>query len=91
LNRILRHSWSIVSITATVATALIIYGVIQHYYRLGAWDAQSALAHRLSRVGMSAVLFSFLTGFLAVLRERPQTYGAVALLLSIVSFAFYVL
>jgi hypothetical protein len=91
MERIGRHVWSIVSITTTIATSSIVYSIIEHYYRLGTWNAHSVLAHKLSRAGMSAVLLSFVTGFVAVFRERPQTYGAIALLLSIVVLHFYVL
>ncbi len=73
--------WNIVSIKTTVAIALIIYGVIQYCYRLGVRDAQSGLARKFSRVGMSATLLSFVTGFIGVLREPQQTYGVAALLL----------
>ena len=54
------------------------------------WHSQSTLAHKLALFGMSTVLVSLVTACVAVFRERPQTYGAVALLISIISFAFYV-
>jgi hypothetical protein len=72
LNHVSQHLWSVVSVTATVVTAVVINVVIQHYYRIGAWDARSQLAHRLAEIGMSMVLFSFVTALVGSYEKDPE-------------------
>ena len=85
-----KHPWSFLSMLISVGTAIVTLILIQYLYRHGSWRPQSSLGSEIQGFGGIAVLLSFVTSLVAIIKERPPAYGLLALLLSAASFFLYV-
>jgi UDP-N-acetylmuramyl pentapeptide phosphotransferase/UDP-N-acetylglucosamine-1-phosphate transferase len=85
-----RHRWSVLSIVITLGTAFVTLAAIQYLYHHGTWRPQSALGGEIDGSGGLAVLISFVLAAIALAKEKPRTYGIIALCLSVLSFLLYV-
>jgi hypothetical protein len=93
ITKISLHRWSAISGAITVTHVLTIYVVVDYLYRRGMWNPDTTgqkVAAELGWLHILSILLAALIAGVAISVERPRTYGAIALLLAVFSFLFYV-
>jgi len=93
ITQISRHKWSAISGGISVVHVLTIYEVVDYYYRRGVWNPESTslkVAVELGWLHICSILVAAFIAGVAISIERPWTYGAIALVLALFSFFFYV-
>jgi hypothetical protein len=82
--------WSRLSILITIGDAILIFALVRYLYWRGLWQTNVSLHTLFGIWGGVAVLFSLMTGIMALVKDASRSYGLVAVCLSIVSIFFYV-
>jgi uncharacterized membrane protein (DUF441 family) len=89
MERVSRYRWALSSIGISVGIALITLAIIQHSFHSGEWKTNSPLGMRVAAVGGVAVVVSFILAVVALFKDESRLVASLALLLSILSVAFY--
>jgi hypothetical protein len=91
LGRITAHKWTILSVITTAIHVSILFAVSNYYYSsYGIRDMYVPPASKIMMpVHYYGILVALAFAVVAMIRERPRGYGALAACLSIFSVLFY--
>jgi uncharacterized membrane protein YgdD (TMEM256/DUF423 family) len=81
------HKWSVLSIALSVTCYVVVYVLINRLDSLHLWMPESLEAKRLASVQMAVALAAMVLGGVALKRERPVAWGAIALVVGFLCFA----
>jgi hypothetical protein len=81
------HKWSVLSLLLSVACYLVIFAIIGRLDALHLWIPGSLAAKRLASAQMAAAVAAMALGGVALRKERPMAWGAVAVVVGFLCFA----
>ena len=85
-----KNRWSLLSIGITVGGAILIRATVFYLYSRGLWEANPRLQNALRSCGDVVLVLSVVTALIGLVKDESRTYRIVAVLLSVLSVAFYV-
>jgi hypothetical protein len=85
-----KDRWSLLSIGITVGGAIFIKATVSYLYSRGLWEANPRLQNVVKSSGDVVFILSVVTALIGLIKDKSLTYRIVAVLLSLLSVAFYV-